>query len=234
MPIQLVLAAALVVFCLVGWRIESKRVKGWQLGPDTRLPKHARKLFISGGEPWVVLGISEESSFENISAPPEIESSGFEAKDESGATFSVSAGTKVQIRSIEGARRAPLDAITKGGVVRPRFTLELKPGAVVYTTAPAPKEAPTALYRAGSTPLLGIGGKQLVLSGTPGALAGTAFPGCWLLILFPFGLGGLIAAGLGVIELGWIAIGVGAALTVFGFAALPEKPPTEPAPNDRS
>jgi hypothetical protein len=225
MPIQLVLAGVLVVVCLVGWRIESKRVKGWQLGPDTRLPKHARKLFISGPEPWVVLGTSEETSFENISANPEIESAGFEAKDESGATFEVPSGAKVQIRSIEGARRAPLDAITKGGVVRPRFTLELKPGTVVYTTAPAPKDAPTALYRAGSTPLLGVGGKQLVLSGSAGALAGTAFPGCWLMILIPFGLGGLLAAAIGLVEIGWIAIGVGVALTVFGFGALPEPPP---------
>jgi hypothetical protein len=225
MPIQLVLAGVLVVLCVVGWRIESRRVKGWQLGSETRLPKNARKLFIAGTEPWVVLGTSEESSFENISANPEIESAGFEAKDESGATFAVPSGTKVQIRSIEGARRAPLDAITKGGVVRPRFTLELKPGTVVYTLAPPPKEAATALYRAGSTPLLGLGEKLLVLSGTPGALAGTAFPGCWLMILFPFGLGGLLAAVLGVSELGWIAIGVGAALTVFGFGALPERPP---------
>lgn len=234
MPIQLLLAAALVVTCLVGWRIESRRVKGWQLAPDTRLPKHARKLFITGPGPWVVLGTSEEASFENISANPEIESAGFEAKDESGATFAIPQGTKVQIRSVDGARRAPLDAITKGGVVRPRFTLELEPGAVVYTTASPPKDAPTALYRASSTPLLGAGGKQLILSGTPGALAGTAFPGCWLLILFPFGLGGLIAAGLGIIQLGWFAIGVGAALTVFGFGALPEKPPTDPAPRGRS
>jgi hypothetical protein len=222
--VQLAAFAALAVVCLIGWRVEVARAKAWQVDPNKTIPRSVVKLFAVGPGPWVLLGTSQETSYEHVSASPEVEASGFELRDETGSVFSVAKGTKLQIRSMDGARRAPVDAITSGGVVRPRFTLEVSPDHPLYALKPSEKRSATA-YRGGALPALGGGGKPFVLAGEPGAVVGGLFPGCWLLLLGPFVGGGVALALLGLTGPSWVVASIATVLMLFGWIALPERPP---------
>jgi hypothetical protein len=224
MVILYAIFGALTVACLVGWRVESVRAKAWQLDPEKRAPKSVKLLHAVGDGPWVVLGISHESSFDNVSANPEVTSEGFSLRDENGAVLQVPKGTKVTIRGLDGARRAPLDALTSGGEVKPRFTFEVPPDLALYTFDPHAKRS-IGPYRGGAAAII-RGDKPFFLAGEPSALVGTLFPGCWLVVLFSFVGGGAVAAAFGLIALAWVAAGVATFLLLAGWGALPEPPPS--------
>ncbi len=224
LAVELAFFAVLAVLCLVGWRVEGARVDAWQGNPKTGQPKSVRRLFAVGAAPWVRLGNSEEQSFETVSANPTLTSAGFELRSEDGETLKVPIGVKVQVRSIDGARRVPLEAITSGGAVRPRFTFEVPPDLALFTTHKQRERALVA-YRSSAAVLDITGGQPLVLTSSPGSLIAGAYPGCWLMILVPFVIGGALSA--------WL-VGPPAALTagltalvlmLIGWAALPERPP---------
>jgi hypothetical protein len=223
-PILYAIFSLLAVACVVGWRVESARAKAWQLDPEKRAPKSVKRFHAVGDGQWVVLGISNESSFENVSANPEVLSEGFSLRDESGAVVQVPKGTKVTIRGLDGARRAPLDAITTGGEVKPRFTFEVPPELALYTFDPDAKRS-IGPYRGGAAAIV-RGDKPFFLAGEPSALVGTLFPGCWLIVLFSFVGGGAIAAAFGLVTLAWVAAGAAAFLLLAGYGALPEPPPS--------
>ena len=222
--------ALLAGACLVGWRVESARAKAWQLDPGKRTPKSVKCLHAVGDGPWVVLGVSHETSFNNVNANPELLSEGFSLRDETGAIIQVPKGTKVTIRGLDGARRTPLDAITSGGSVTPRFTFEVSPELALYTFDPAAKRS-IGPYRGGAAAII-KGDKPFFLAGEPSALVGTLFPGCWLVLLFTFVAGGVGAVAFGLVALAWVAAGLGALLLLIGWGALPEPPPSGERPQD--
>jgi len=224
MVILYAIFAAQTLACLVGWRVESARAKAWQLDPQKRAPKSIKRFLAVGEGPWIVLGTSHEESFENVTANPEVLADGFSLRDDDGAVVQVPKGTKVTIRALDGARRTPLDAITSGGVVKPRFTFEVPPDLALYTFNPDARRA-IGPYRGGVAAILRAD-KPLVLAGEPSALVGTLFPGCWLVVLFLFVGGGAVATALGATAVGWVAAGLATFLLLAGRGALPEPPPS--------
>lgn len=225
--LQLGIFGVLAATCLVGYVIESNRTRAWNT-VKTGAQGLVRTFRASGQGEWLMLGISEEASFDQVSASPELVSSGFELHDDAGGAWLVPQGTRIAIRAIEGARRAPLDAITTEAGVRPRFTFEVAPGTQLFARAPQAGsdagEAVEGAYRSGR--VLTGAGTPLVLAGKAAAVSGQAFPGCWMMILFPFVVGGGIGAAAGSEPIGWIGIGIATVLAVIGFTALPERPET--------
>lgn len=227
MTVLYAIHATLAIVCLVGWRVELGRVRRWRIDPTQPFPDWIKRFYAAGDGPLVVLGTSEETSFDHVSTAPELESAGFELRAEDGGRVAVPKGTKVQIRAVDGASRKPVDAITKGSTIKPRFTFEVPPTVPLYTFD-SPDRAKQAPYRASSLPVLGGGGKALVLAGEPVALVGTALPGCWLFVLFAFvGIGAALAA-VGLTEASWGLAAVAAILLVIGGAAMPAAPPSQP------
>ncbi len=223
MVILYAIFAVQTLACLVGWRVESARAKAWQLDPDKRVPKSVKRFYAVGDGPWVVLGTSHETSFEKVTASPEVHAEGFSLRDDHGTVVQVPKGTKVTIRALDGARRTPLDAITSGGAVKPRFTFEVPPDLALYTFNPDAKRA-IGPYRGGVAAILRAD-KPLFLAGEPSALIGTLLPGCWLVVLFLFVAGGAAATALGATAVGWVAAGLATFLLLAGWGALPERPP---------
>ncbi len=221
--------AALAIVCIVGWRVELGRVRGWRIDPGKPFPDWVKRFYAVGEGPLVVLGTSQETSFDHVSAAPELESAGFELQGEGGVRVEVPKGTKIQIRAVDGASRKPLDAITKGAMVKPRFTFEVPPTVPLYTFA-EPDRAKQAPYRGSSLPMFGRGDKPLVLAGEPVALVGTPLPGCWLFVLFAFVGVGAVLASVGMTEASWALAAVAALLLVFGGAAMPSRPPAQLRP----
>lgn len=211
--------AALTALCLVGYRIESSRETA-----RVDLAPPALSLRVVGEAPWVRLGDSVEASIAEASAEPLIVSSGFTLVDDQGRSYSVPAGSPVQIRAVDGARRAPIEGITSQGALRPRLSFDVPPDAVLYSAA-RPDHPPNAGYR-GPPSLLAEPGSDLVLSGSAALTqgSGSAFPGCWLLILVPTVGSGVVGALLGSTTWAWASFGVGTALALVGLVALPAKP----------
>lgn len=142
-------------------------------------------------------------------------------------------GSKVEIRFVEGARRTPLDAITTGGKVRPRFTFEVAPDKALYTFDPKSKRGVTTMYRGGDPEVLGGTGGTIILAGEPGRLIGSVAPGCWLAILGPVVGVGVILAIVGATDFAWAAIGIAMFFVAVGWIAFPDRPPAATVTEDR-
>ncbi|MGZ3421153.1 MAG: hypothetical protein ACXWUG_05520 [Polyangiales bacterium] len=214
--VQLAIEAGLGALCILGYRTEANR--GALIN---RIPAEGEGSVVSarvvGQGEWIVLGSSEEESFESMSASPTLLSAGFEL-DLDGRRVEIAPNTKVETHSIEGARRAPLDAMTTAQGMKTRFTFEVRPGTLVYTDAALPQ---LHAYRAHGAPNTAI-----VLAGTRETVVrkDTAFPGCWIFILVPGVFGGLIATLAGGVEVAWVFVAFTVALLVFGYVALPSVP----------
>lgn len=211
---QLAIETLLGAGCVVGYRVETARAASMPLKGQIE------RLRIAGQGEWIVLGMSEEASFESVSAVPELVSEGFELEGDRGRV-AVPKGAKVRIVQLDGARRAPLDAITRDGVVRPRFTFELKPGAEVWLDVMLPV---LHAYRAAEPEQPD---RPVILGGSAASVqqradAG-AFPGCWIMILCST----LVVAVFGTLGswpgVGWAGIAFTAALMFFGWVAMPAK-----------
>lgn len=225
MTLALLGFAVLTLLCLAGYRLERARAGR----PSPRGPCLAVRAV--GTEQWIRLGESVETSFDSASAEPTLASAGFRLRDEQGNTYDVPEGATVQIRQVDGARRVPLAAITEGGALRPRVSFDVPADAVLHALPPRAPLADVG-YRAPPAGLVEPG-EELVLAGTEAALrAGTpgSFPGCWLMILFPFVGGGLFLIAIGQRAFSLVALGVGLLLTLLGFSALPKKPKIESDP----
>lgn len=209
--VQLSIEMLLGLGCLLGYQVEASRAKNRPTRPTIE------RVQVVGQGDWVVLGVSEEASFDAMSATPELTCEGFEVEGERGR-IAVPKGAKLRIVAIEGARRAPTDAIVRDGVARPRFSFELKPGTAIWLDVMLPA---LHAYRSGpeqpAAPVL-IGGSKKSLRG---AVEAQAFPGCWLMILFSSVAVGVFATLFGHHAIAWFGICSAAALMGFGWLALP-------------
>jgi len=216
--IQLAIEVILAVGCVIGYRVESARVASPSPG------RAIEALRIVGEGEWVLLGASEEASFESVTATPELVAEGFELEGSRGRV-AVPKGAKLRIVNLDGARRAPIDAITRDGSVRPRFTFELKPGTPVFADVMLPV---LHAYR-GEPPSSDV---PVVLGGSAEAVnsaASVAFPGCWIMILVAGVLSSLVASLASWTTLGWIGIGGTTALMLLGWTAMPAAGSSRPA-----
>jgi hypothetical protein len=186
------------------------------LAPAPAEPATISGRVVGDGE-WIVLGSSEEESFESMSATPTLRSEGF-VMEIDGRRVEIARGTQVEIRAIEGARRAPLEAMTTGQGLKTRFTFEVRPGTLLFTEAATPQ---LHAYRDQVAPQT-----SMVLAGSAATVLRkeTAFPGCWMMIMVPGVFGALGATLLGWSQLAWALIAGTAVLLGLGYTAMPSLP----------
>lgn len=213
--IQLAAEAVLATACIVGYRVEAHRGRLIASAPVKEGSVVVGRV-VGDGE-WIVLGSSEEESFESLSATPTLTSSGF-ALDVEGTRIAIGSGSKVEIRAIEGARRAPLDALTTAQGMKTRFTFEVRPGTLLYTDASTPHLQPYRTHEAPKTSIVLAGSKAAAMRRE------TAFPGCWMMLMVPGVTGALIATLSSAHTVAWVFLGVMALLVVIGITALPSVP----------
>lgn len=212
--IQLAVEAVLGVVCVAGYLREAAVAREIRSGPPRNVAPALEVRAVGDGE-WVVLGISEETSFDTASAIPELVSSGFELDGPQGR-IAIAQGTKVMIRGIADARRVPHDALVTTDGVKPRLTFEVRPGAVLYCDVTPPNPH---VYRADT-----VTRDAIVLGGTAAAVTSartTIEPGCWIVLLLAGVLGAIFATASGWPRLAWVVIGLTATAVALGWLVMP-------------
>lgn len=223
--LQLAIFAGLGALCAAGYGIERARTKAWQVDTSGRIPPSVRRFHVVGEGEWITLGISEEGAA-GITVSPILVASGFDLRDDAGNLVSIAAGSPVEIRAFDGARRVQVDGSTSEEGVSRRYTFEVRPEAPLFTRATGVRSALTP-YRREATKRAAK--STLVLAGKPEAVAGVFFAGCWLIVLVAFVGGGLIASLAGATKIAWVVLGVSLVFIAIGAMVLPRKLPDTPA-----
>lgn len=213
--IQLAGEALLGALCIAGYMREAGVAREIRLLPPRAVAPVLEVRAVGDGE-WVVLGISEESTFDSASATPELESTGFEL-DTSQGRVAVAKGAKVTIRAVTDARRVPQDALVTTEGVKPRFTFEVRPGTLLYSDVGVSNPH---VYRTDN-----VVRETIVIAGTAAGAARartTVAPGCWIVMLLAGVLGAVTATVSEWERTGWVFLALTTTAVAIGWLVMPK------------